>query len=78
MERLLKEGGDINENISKSRDSITPLLAAIAKEQFTAALILLQKGASVDPQFRGHSAYEFALKIGGGENIVVKWIEGQS
>ncbi len=57
---LLKDGADINENVGKSDEIITPLFIAIASANSQITQILLQNGADQTLTYRSYSSKELA------------------
>ncbi|MEZ4749310.1 MAG: hypothetical protein R3B54_01400 [Bdellovibrionota bacterium] len=65
-ESALLTGANINENVSANEvDSVTPLLAAIAKRQEATALYLVRNGALLYPTYQGHRAQELSYEVFG-------------
>ena len=57
---LLKNGADINENIGKEGEIITPLLVSIALANSPITQILLQNGADQSITYRNYASQELA------------------
>lgn len=57
---FLKNGADINENVGKSGETITPLFIAIATANSQITQILLQNGADQNLTYRSYSSKELA------------------
>ncbi len=72
---LLGQGVDINENVGSIQQSITPLIVSIVRGHSSIASLLLANGASTDPKFDGYSAYDYALRLLGGNSETVRAIE---
>lgn len=71
VEQLLKAGANINENVAKEEgESLTPLLAAIAKQRQEVAVYLVRNGAAVYPSYRRYRAKELATHAFGASNDV--------
>ncbi|MCB0416821.1 MAG: hypothetical protein H6617_05120 [Bdellovibrionaceae bacterium] len=71
VEQLLKAGANINENVAKDEgESLTPLLAAIAKQQRDIAVYLIRNGAAIHPSYRRYRAKELANHAFGSSNDV--------
>ncbi|MEZ4749329.1 MAG: hypothetical protein R3B54_01495 [Bdellovibrionota bacterium] len=79
VERLLKAGANINESLAKGEgESLTPLLAAIAKQQKEVAMYLVRNGAALYPSYRRYRAKELALEAFGPSNDVSNQIRNKT
>ena len=74
---LIRTGADINENVGTPDEALTPLLAATIAGHPAIATLLLKNGAALEPCFRGHDAFVFALRLFGGDSAVIREMEGR-